>query len=90
MILVDTGPLVALFDPNDAQHRRCRKVFKNLADPLFTTVPVLTVNAASGPSKPSELNNACNPAASPMPASNPMNDATIPIMTASSVIDVRI
>ena len=23
MILTDTGPLVALFDPGDADHRRC-------------------------------------------------------------------
>jgi uncharacterized protein len=42
MILVDTGPLVALFDPQDAQHTRCRKVLRTLQEPLFTTVAVLT------------------------------------------------
>ena len=42
MILVDTGPLVALFDPQDAQHTRCREVLRTLQEPLFTTVAVLT------------------------------------------------
>lgn len=42
MILVDTGPLVALFDPKDGEHRRCREVLRGLVDPLYTTVPVLT------------------------------------------------
>lgn len=42
MILVDTGPFVALFDPKDASHRRCREVLKTLRQPLVTTVPVLT------------------------------------------------
>jgi uncharacterized protein len=42
MILVDTGPLVALFDPQDAQHARCREVLRTLQEPLFTTVAVLT------------------------------------------------
>jgi len=42
VILVDTGPLVALFDPQDAQHARCREVLRTLQEPLFTTVAVLT------------------------------------------------
>ncbi|MBI2491147.1 MAG: PIN domain-containing protein [Candidatus Rokubacteria bacterium] len=42
MILVDTGPFVALFDPKDASHRRCREVLKTFQEPLVTTVPVLT------------------------------------------------
>jgi uncharacterized protein len=42
MTLVDTGPLVALFDPRDRQHARCRKTLASLRDPLVTTVPVLT------------------------------------------------
>jgi predicted nucleic acid-binding protein len=42
VILVDTGPLVALFDPRDGQHERCRGVLKTLREALFTTVPVLT------------------------------------------------
>lgn len=42
MILVDTGPFVALFDPKDALHQRCRSVLGTLRESLWTTVPVLT------------------------------------------------
>ena len=42
MILVDTGPLVALFDPKDGQHERCVKALKRIQEPLSTTIPVLT------------------------------------------------
>ena len=42
MILVDTGPLVALFDRKDAQHERCVATLRKLRDPLWTTTPVLT------------------------------------------------
>ena len=30
MILVDTGPLVALFDPADSDHMRCVSILKNI------------------------------------------------------------
>ena len=42
MILVDTGPLVALFDPQDGQHARCVKALKAIREPITTTTPVLT------------------------------------------------
>lgn len=42
MILVDTGPLVALFDPQDGQHVRCVRTLKGVREPLITTFPVLT------------------------------------------------
>ena len=42
MILVDTGPLIALFDPQDAQHTRCVKALKEIREPIVTTTPVLT------------------------------------------------
>ena len=42
MILVDTGPLTALFDPRDGQHSRCRKTLQGIREALFTTTPVLT------------------------------------------------
>lgn len=42
MILVDTGPLVALLDPKDGQHGRCVKVLKGIREPIQTTVPALT------------------------------------------------
>ena len=42
MILVDTGPLIALFDPQDGAHERCRDALKQIHEPMRTTVPVLT------------------------------------------------
>ena len=42
MILVDTGPLVALFDPADGSHARCIRVLQSVDEPLATTIPVLT------------------------------------------------
>jgi len=42
VILVDTGPLVALFEPRDTQHQACMEVLKGIQDALVTTLPVLT------------------------------------------------
>ena len=42
MILVDTGPLVSLFDPADSAHGSCVQVLKTIGEPIATTVPVLT------------------------------------------------
>ena len=42
MILVDTGPLVALFDPKDADHAGCRALLSTITEPLVVTMPVLT------------------------------------------------
>jgi uncharacterized protein len=42
VILVDTGPWVALFDPKDPQHGRSREVLRSNRDKLLTTIPVLT------------------------------------------------
>jgi len=42
MILVDTGPLVALFDPQDGQHKPCRGTLMEIREPILTTTPVLT------------------------------------------------
>jgi len=41
MILADTGPLVALFDPADQDHKRCVAVLRGIEEPFCTTVPVL-------------------------------------------------
>ena len=42
MILIDTGPLVALFDKSDRFHKRCKEVLSHIQEPLLTTWPVLT------------------------------------------------
>lgn len=42
MILVDTGPLVALFDPQEKEHSRCCEVLRSLTEPLATTLATLT------------------------------------------------
>jgi len=42
MILVDTGPLVALFDPADAWHQGCVEQLRKISERLWTTTPVLT------------------------------------------------
>jgi len=42
MILLDTGPIVALFDASDDYHSVCLELLKNVNEPLITTWPVLT------------------------------------------------
>jgi predicted nucleic acid-binding protein len=42
LILVDTGPLVALFDPRDDAHAGAEELLATIEDELVTTVPVLT------------------------------------------------
>ncbi len=42
MILVDTGPIVALFDRDDGHHSLCTQVLKGIKEGLVTTWPVIT------------------------------------------------
>jgi predicted nucleic acid-binding protein len=42
MILVDTGPLVALIHEDDDQHEICKETFRAITEPLGTVWPVLT------------------------------------------------
>lgn len=42
MILIDTGPLVALFDLRDRHHEGCVDALKTFDEPIRTTLPVLT------------------------------------------------
>lgn len=42
MIIIDTGPLVGLFDKDDQYHNLCKKSLKLIKEPLITNWPVLT------------------------------------------------
>ena len=42
MILVDTGPLVALIHEDDNKHQTCKETFLTLSEPLGSVWPVLT------------------------------------------------
>lgn len=41
-VLVDAGPLVALIEASDRNHRRCVAALKTLTDPLLTVWPAFT------------------------------------------------
>ncbi len=43
--LIDAGPLIALFNPRDADHALCRQFFEGFRGDLVTTWPVLTETA---------------------------------------------
>ena len=40
-LILDTGPLYATLDRNDAQHRRCLNLLQDTAEPLVIPAPVL-------------------------------------------------
>ncbi|MDI6890029.1 MAG: PIN domain-containing protein [Thermodesulfovibrionales bacterium] len=42
MIIIDTGPLVALFDKSDNRHDLCHAILRTTKMSLITTIPVLT------------------------------------------------
>ena len=42
MILVDAGPLVALVDAGDQNHRSCAEALKKIREPLATVWPAFT------------------------------------------------
>ena len=42
MMLIDTGPLVALLHADDQNHARCVKALRSLQEPFGTVWPVLT------------------------------------------------
>jgi len=42
MIIVDTGPLIALFDPQDHYHKKSKQILSRIHESLTTTEPVLT------------------------------------------------
>ncbi|MEW5746959.1 MAG: PIN domain-containing protein [Nitrospirota bacterium] len=42
MVIIDTGPIVALFDESEPLHEICRATLKKIKSPLITSWPVLT------------------------------------------------
>ncbi len=42
MILIDTGPIVAIIDRDDRYHKACVEIYKDIKQQLITTWPVLT------------------------------------------------
>lgn len=42
MVIIDTGPIVALFDESEPLHGICRATLKKIKSPLVTSWPVLT------------------------------------------------
>jgi len=42
MVIIDTGPLVALFDESEPLHEMCKSALKKIRKPLITSWPVLT------------------------------------------------
>jgi predicted nucleic acid-binding protein len=41
-MLIDAGPLVAVFDKSDGSHAICLEIVKNIKTPFITTMPVVT------------------------------------------------
>lgn len=42
MSLIDTGPIVAIFDAGQDAHRQCVEAYQRIEDPLVTTLPCFT------------------------------------------------
>lgn len=42
MIIIDTGPIVAILDKDDKYHRLCVDILKIIKEPLITSWPVIT------------------------------------------------
>ena len=42
MIIIDAGPIVAIFDKDDNYHGVCVEILKKIKEPLITTWPVIT------------------------------------------------
>lgn len=41
-MIIDTGPIVAIFDKDDNYHQICLGILKGIKEPLVTTWPVIT------------------------------------------------
>ena len=59
-ILVDTGPMVALFSEDDHHYQRCAEALEALSPPLFTCWPVVTEAAWLLRTRPKSLHQLFN------------------------------
>ena len=77
-VLIDTGPMVALFSKHDAYYQSCSDALTDLIPPLFTCWPVVTEAAwllAGGPTPFKSCSRASMAGSSPYLLSAP---ATFP------------
>lgn len=77
-VLVDTGPIVALFSKRDEHHKACVEQLHDLSAPLITCLPIITESVwllKENPIAVQKLLNGCNGALLQL---HPINDSAFP------------
>jgi predicted nucleic acid-binding protein len=81
-VLVDTGPLVAVFSEDDRQHGRCTALLKTLHAPLLTCWPVVAEAAWLLRTRPHSLYQLFDGFNGPLLALLPLDASDLPAITA--------